>query len=117
MSDEKKYTVDDKIAVVMAGNDDKANIIEYKEFVQKIEDMYRQNVIKPYEKFKIGLVKDTQLGWGLLFLGERNETKEETAQREASEVAKKKQIETAELREYLRLHKKYGKKNDGQSNV
>ena len=106
-----KKTVDEKIAVLMAGNDDKANAIEYRAFMDKVEDLYKQNSFKAYDKFNVSLVRDKDLGWGLLFTGTRNETNEEQATREAVEGAKKKQLEDAELKEYLRLHKKYGKKN------
>jgi hypothetical protein len=57
------------------------------------------------------LEKDNKLGWALFFEGEREESKTETATREANEAATRKRVEDAELKEYLRLHKKYGKKN------
>jgi len=109
MSDEKKHMIDDKIAPIMSGNDTCANIIEYKEFITKLDELYKANVIKPYERFNIALVKDAQIGWGLLFTGTRQESKDETSKREAIEGAKKKQLGQEELKQYLKLHKKYGK--------
>ena len=115
MADEKKNTVEEKIEVLMAS--DKSGepvIVEYKEFVEKTEELYKKNVHRAFTKFNIEMIKDKDLGWGLLFSGTREETKEETAKREAFESAKRKQIEDAELKEYLRLKKKYGKKEDQQ---
>lgn len=113
MSDETKHTVDEKIAVLLAGSSDgKPVVVEYKEFVAKVEELYKLNSIKAYDRFNVAFVKDTQAGWGVLFTGTRDETKDETAQREAVEAAKKKQLQSAELKEYLRLHKLYGKKQD-----
>ena len=54
---------------------------------------------------------DLLLGEGELFLvGKRSENEEETKLREAKESISRKNIENAELKEYMRLHKKYGKK-------
>ena len=110
MADVKKYTVDDKIEVLMTGIENQANVTEYKEFLEKIDEVYKRNAHKAYDKFNLALVKDKELGWGLILTGTREETKDETAAREMLEGARKKQIEGAELKEYLRLHKKYGKK-------
>ena len=109
MPDEKKHTVDEKIAVLMVSNDDKSNVIEYRTFIDKVEDLFKQNSFKAYDKFNVTLAKDKDFGYGLLFTGTRNETKEEQTQREGAEGARRKQLEDAELKEYLRLHKKYGK--------
>jgi hypothetical protein len=112
MSDEKKHTVDEKIEVLMVGNDTQASTVEYKEFLDKIDELYKQNIQRSFSKYCISLVKDKELGWGLLFTGTRDETKEETSKREMTEAMKKKQIEDAELKEFLRLKKKYGKKEE-----
>jgi hypothetical protein len=114
MADIKKYTVDDQIEVLMTGIENQANVVEYKEFAEKVEEIYKHNVHKAYEKFNISLVKDKALGWGLIFSGTREETKDETAARETLEASRKKQIEDAELKEYLRLKKKFGKKEEQQ---
>ena len=112
MADEKKHTVDDKIEVLLAGIENQSNSVEYKEFIEKVDEIYKRNVHKAYDKFNLTLMKDKDLGWGLVLTGTREEMKEETAQREGTEAAKKKQVEAAELREYLRLNKKYGKKSE-----
>jgi hypothetical protein len=115
MADEKKHTVEEKIEVLMASNADGSPVIvEYKEFVEKTEELYKKNVHRAFTKFNIEMIKDKDLGWGLLFSGTREETKEETAKRETFEAAKRKQIDDAELKEYLRLKKKFGKKEDQQ---
>lgn len=112
MADEKKHTIDEKIDVLMVSNAGEPSAIEYKELVEKIELLYSRNMHRPFSQFKVELIKDKELGWGLIFAGTREETKEETAQREANEAAKRKQIDDAELKEYLRLKKKFGKKEE-----
>jgi len=106
MSDEKK-TRWDKIDVLMAEGDS----LPREDLVDKINDLFNQNAHKVYDSFHVTLVKDAKIGWALLFEGEREESKEETAAREANDKATRKRVEDAELKEYLRLNKKYGKKN------
>lgn len=83
--------------------------LDHKELIEKVEDLFNKNCHKAYEKFSVTLVKDQKLGWALVFAGDREETKQETAIREAAESAKRKRIQDAELKEYLRLKKIYGK--------
>lgn len=105
MADGNPMTTD-RIDVLMAEGDS----LLYDDLVDKINDLYGHNAHKIYESFKVTLVKDAKLGWALVFDGEREETKQETAEREATEAAIRKRVEAAELKEYLRLKKKYGKK-------
>jgi len=84
--------------------------INHKELIEKLEDLYGQNAHKVYDSFHATLVKDDKLGWALLFEGEREESDAETQLREAQEDAERKRVEEAELKLYLKLHKKYGKK-------
>ena len=106
MSDTKPTTTD-RIAPLLAEGDS----VEYKELVEKLEELFGQNSHKVYDKFMVNMVKDVKLGVALVFEGEREESKEETALRESEESSVRKRVEKAELKEYLRLHKKYGKKN------
>lgn len=106
MSDEKK-TTRDQIDVLMVEGGSSSR----EDLVNKIEDLFNQNAHKVYDSFHITLVKDAKVGWALLFEGEREESKEETTAREANDKATRKRVEDAELKEYLRLHRKYGKKN------
>lgn len=105
MSDDKPMTTD-QIAPLLAEGD----TVEYKELIEKLEELFNKNSHKVYDAFNVSMVKDKKLGIALVFEGEREETKNETAQREAEEAATKKRVEDAELKEYLRLKKKYGKK-------
>ncbi len=107
MTDGKPMTTD-RIDVLMVEGA-KEN---YDTVVDKITQLYNHNMHKAYEKFKVSMVKDAKLGWALIFEGEREENKTETAEREAKEFATRKRLEDAELKEYLKLHKKYGKKCD-----
>lgn len=106
MSDAKPKT-NDRIAPLLAEGD----TVEYKELIDKLEELYGKNAHKVYDKFNVSLVKDAKLGWALVFDGEREETKDETAIREAREAAERKRVQDAELKQYLRLHKVYGKKD------
>lgn len=105
MSDDKPMTTD-RIAPLLAEGD----TVGYKELIEKLEDLFNKNTHKMYDTFHVSMVKDQKLGIALVFEGKREETKEETYRRETNEFATKKRIEDAELKEYLRLHKKYGKK-------
>jgi len=96
----------DRIAPLLAEGD----TVEYKELIEKLEELFGRNAHKVYDTFNVTMIKDQKLGIALVFEGEREESKEETAYREAEEGAKKKRVEDAELKEYLRLHKKYGRK-------
>lgn len=104
MSD--KPTTKDQIAPLLAEGD----TVEYQELIDKLNELFGKNAHKVYDKFNVSMVKDPKLGIALVFEGEREETKLETTQREAEEDSKRKRVEAAELKEYLRLHKKYGKK-------
>lgn len=106
MSDDKPKTTD-QIAPLLAEGD----TVEYKELIEKLEELFGQNSHKVYDVFNVSMVKDKKLGIALVFEGERDESKDETKLREAKEAATKKRVETAELKEYMRLKKKYGKKS------
>ena len=109
MTEEKKHTVNEHIDVILSEGESMSR----EDFADKIEDLYKQNMHKAYDSYSIELVRHKQVGWTLFFNGTREETKQETTKREAEEAAKRKQIEAAELKEYLRLKKKYGKKEEG----
>ena len=85
MSDTKPKTTD-QIAPLLAEGD----TVEYKELIEKLEELYGQNAHKVYDQFNVSLAKDAKLGFALIFEGEREETKEETSVREALEAATKK---------------------------
>ena len=108
-----KHTIHEKIDVLMYSHDSYGKpttiSIDHKQFIERLNDLYAKNLHRPFVSFCIELVKDNELGQGLLFSGEREEDKEETAKREAAEAAKHKALEDSELREYLRLKKIYGK--------
>ena len=108
-----KHTIHEKIDVLMFSHDAHGlpvtTSIDYRQFIERIEELHAQNSHRPFVSFCVELVKDDKLGWGVLFSGEREELKEETAKREAIEAAKQKALEEAELKDYLRLKRKYGK--------
>ena len=108
MSDVKCTMVKERIEVLVS----KGESFGHQEFVDKVDELYKQNMHKAYEKFSVVLEETKELGWIVSLMGERQETKEETAKREADEAARRKRVETAELAEYLKLKKKYGKKEE-----
>lgn len=103
MSDEKQM-VTDHVEVLLADNGN----MEYELFMDTLNDMRSRNSHKSYSKFFVSLNKDDS-GYALLLDGEREETSEEFAVRKAGEERSRKNVEAAELKEYLRLKKKYGK--------
>ena len=107
MSEDKKSTVNEHIDVLLIEGEK----LEREEFTDKLDNMYKQNMHKAYDKYDVSLIRTKEFGWTLYFDGTRNETSEETQLREASEAVRRKEIEAVELKEYLRLKKKYGKKN------
>lgn len=110
MSDKKPTTRDQIDVLLETGSSGEPITLEYKDLIEKLNDLHGQNAHKVYDSFHATLVKDDKLGLALLFEGEREESKEETTAREAQEKATRKRIEDAELKEYLRLRGKYGKK-------
>ena len=111
MSDKPKTR--DSISVLFASNSaNEGATIEHKELIEKIQELYGQNSHKAYDTYYVSMVKDPKMGVALVFEGEREESNDETAIREAKEGSAKKRVEEAELKEYLRLNKKYGKKQE-----
>lgn len=103
MADQK---VVEKIEIMLHG----VESMEFKEFIDKVQDIYLKNQHRAFEKFTVSLVQTKELGWIVCFNGERPETQEEKTKREAEELGHRKQVEEAEIKEFLRLQKKYGKK-------
>jgi len=108
MSDKPKTR--DQIDVLMVSNAGEPVSVEYQEVIDKLQELHGLNAHKVYDSFHVKLFKDLKVGWALIFEGEREESKEETAAREAKEAVERKRVEDAELKLYLKLHKKYGKK-------
>jgi hypothetical protein len=106
MSEDNKVMVKEVIDIMMI----EGEYMDRESFNDKLTDLFNKNMHKAYEKFGVSLHRTKQFGWSLVFMGEREENSSEKKAREAKEIAHKKQVEAAELKEYLRLHKKYGKK-------
>lgn len=109
---EEKHMTRDIIEVLMATKAGEPVSVEYKELVDKINELYGRNAHKAYETYHVSFENNKTIGgWALLFTGEREEDNQERVEREAKEAATKKRVQEAELKEYLRLHKIYGKKD------
>lgn len=81
---------------------------EVKLFLEELDAMYKQRCHLAYNSFNVSLAtKDDKVV--LKFVGIRKESSDETKKRVAIEEDKQKRVEDAELKEYLRLKKKYGK--------
>lgn len=85
--------------------------IDYKELIKKLEECHAKYCHKNYDHFSISLFVEGGKS-GLVFVGLRKENTDETKKRVAIEESKQKQAEEAELKTYLRLHKKYSKKGE-----
>lgn len=81
------------------------------DFIESLEELKRKHTTSVYSEFEVTAAHKG--GAGVLLLhGKRDETDEERKVREAREGAERRNIEQAELKEYLRLKKKYGKKDE-----
>jgi len=87
--------------------------IDFEQFINNIEEFHNKYCHKNYDHFSVGLItKDGKSG--VVFIGLRKENQEETKKRVAIEEAKAKHAEEVELKQYLMLKKKYGKKGDNE---
>jgi hypothetical protein len=83
--------------------------VESKVFLEKLEELRFKNAHKAFDRLEFGI--ETALGTTSLYLyGVRKEGQKEIEERVAKEEAKNKNLEEHELREYLRLKKKFDKK-------
>lgn len=80
-------------------------------FLERIGEFKARHSTSAYNKFQ---VKSVNKKGETVFLieGLRDETEQECGEREAREAQEKQRVEQAELKEYLRLKKKYGKKGE-----
>lgn len=106
MSDEVRPTTEDSIDFL------KIDGVDTLELTRWLEEKRAENIRKVYVSFNVKIIKDDRHGMGLLFSGVREETPQETKDREAKEQASRKAVEEAELKEFLRLKKIYGKKDE-----
>lgn len=100
--------VSEKIGIYM---DSKHNDKDVREFAKELEADYEQRKHQNYDRFSVvlGLEDGKPV---LKFVGYRKENPDETKKRVAIEEEKQKKVEDAELQQYLRLQKKYGKKGE-----
>lgn len=81
---------------------------DVKELITELNETYDKYCHQNFDKFSVSLVtKDNKTG--LVFVGFRKEDDSELKKRLATEDDKLKRAEAAELKEYLRLKKKYEK--------
>lgn len=83
--------------------------VEANEFLDKLREVVSKNIHKAYDKFEFGVDKFLDNN-SLIFFGTRKESQKEVEARVEKEEAKQKNIEEHELKEYLRLKKKFDKK-------
>lgn len=106
MSEESKIMVEEIIDVVIAEGESLDRTV----LIEKIEDLFNKNMHKAYETFSFSLTKTKNFGYALMLNGKRKETDTENKKREAEESIRKRNLEQEELKLYLKLHNKYGKK-------
>ena len=78
------------------------------DFLDKVGELKRKHQHRAYDVFKIGFVKSGQ-DVNLVLHGTRKENPEELKVRVEKETAVKESVDNAELKEYLRLKKKFDK--------
>jgi len=83
-------------------------MVDSKEFMEKLNELTTRYGLM-YDRAEVGLVNMDGKGT-LVMNGVRKETAAEMKEREEKDTDKKKKLEEHELAEYLKLHKKYGKK-------
>lgn len=83
--------------------------VEAKEFLSKLEEVRSKNAHKAYDRLEFGVDKFLDSN-SLVLFGVRKEGQKEVEERVGKEEAKQKNIEEHELKEYLRLKKKFDKK-------
>ena len=99
--------VNEELEVIIATGD---KAISIDDFVNKVDQVKRTNAHKAYETFNISMI--TKNGAAvLMFSGTRKETQDELNDRTTREQIKKKNLEEQELKDYIRLKKKFEKKN------
>jgi hypothetical protein len=89
----------------------KTNTRDIREFAKELEADFKKFEHQNYDHFSVVLALED--GKPILNLvGYRKENPDETKKRLAIEEQKQKKAEEVELKEYLRLKNKYGKKNE-----
>ena len=110
MSDEvnkEPQEVSEDLEVIVATGD---KAIDIDDFTSKVDEIKRKNAHKAYDKLSINML--TKSGAAVLMLsGVRKENQQELDERVQRDQVKKKNFEEAELKEYIRLKKKFDKKS------
>lgn len=100
--------ISEDIEVIAAEGEESVTL---EEFIEKLQELKDKHVTSPYSELNVYAVQ--KKGAGVLLLsGERDETDVERQEREQRETLERQRVEQAELKEYLRLKKKYGKKSE-----
>lgn len=105
---EKKINVKETIETLMLEDES----MDVDELFKKIDTIKEKTFHKSFNSYDLSIVRIKNHGWTLVCRGIREETEEERAEREAAEKAKEKVIYDAELKEYLRLKRKFGKQKE-----
>jgi len=110
MSDEETQEVKQISDIIepILGEGQVKTLAEFTELLDELRIKYQTSVYKTFT-----VTATHQKGAGVLLLnGSRDETAEELADRTEREEIERRTIDAAELKEYLRLKKKYGKREE-----
>lgn len=99
--------VNEELEVVIATGD---QALALEDFVSKVEEIKKQNAHRAYEKLSVSMITKNSAAV-LMVSGVRKENQKELDERVMKEQVKKKNLEEAELKEYIRLKKKFDKKS------
>ncbi len=86
---------------------------DIKDLIKELDELYNKHVHQNYERFTVALVPQ-KLKIELVLVGWRKEKPEETKRRIMVEEERDKRNNDAELKEYLRLKKKFGKEENNE---
>jgi hypothetical protein len=99
--------VSENLEVVISTGD---QALSLEDFINKVEEIKKQNVHKSYEKLNVSMITKNNASV-LMIQGVRKENQKELDERVMKDQVKKKSLEEQELKDYIRLKKKFDKKS------
>jgi len=107
MINKEPIDIEEFISIIIRSGESK----EIKELISNLEELYNKYCHNNFNKLTVSLlVRDGKSFLNLV--GVRKENEKETKKRIIIEEDKLKRLEEIELKEYLRLKRKYGKENN-----
>lgn len=99
--------IDEDIEIIVAEGQDRLSLSD---FTDKIESIRLKHTTSTYNSLSVYALHKKGAG-ALVLAGSRDETDAEEKERGKKEAIERSRVERAEMKEFLRLKKKFGKKN------